>query len=339
MMIFRRCKTYLRHLLLLVLGLAQAGQAGAFEYPKVVPPEVRESSTDGEDFPRAVSPGHTLAAWNIQWFPGQRPGASQKDQLRHTESVRKELEELSADILFLCEIRGIEELEALGLDYPYMACTDIPSVLHPRDSDVGKSPLPRLGLAILSRIPWEQAWVLDFSEFSDTMDRPPRGVLAARFREASGRYLWIYSVHLKSNARRSPYDGLKRDRALRYIERDWERHGIHPSKDFIIVLGDMNFSWRQFRHRNDPAHLTLREYGFTSVMDGAPLEETYTLPKKRGYPATDFDNILLSPALLSAAPRAPPLGRIRQTPRKASDHWMVLFPWPGLLEEASLHEP
>jgi predicted extracellular nuclease len=51
--------------------------------------------------PRSV----TIAFWNIQWFPGQRPEANAAEEMRQINAVHNDIAHLNADIIGMEEVR------------------------------------------------------------------------------------------------------------------------------------------------------------------------------------------------------------------------------------------
>jgi endonuclease/exonuclease/phosphatase family metal-dependent hydrolase len=45
-----------------------------------------------------------VVTWNLQWFPGGKPGATKDAQAHHVEVVREGIRKLDPDILLLQEV-------------------------------------------------------------------------------------------------------------------------------------------------------------------------------------------------------------------------------------------
>src|SRR4029077_12111503 len=51
----------------------------------------------------------TIAFWNIQWFPGQRPDATSNAEQRQAAAVHKAMKQIDPDILGLEEVRNFDK--------------------------------------------------------------------------------------------------------------------------------------------------------------------------------------------------------------------------------------
>lgn len=265
----------------------------------------------------------TIAAWNIQWFPGGRPDADENAAARQRAAVRKELMAFSPDILMASEIRSLEAWKGLELPHRYLACTAIP---RPADENPD---LPNQGLALASRIPWSEIWVLDFSGLPQTRDRPPRGILGARFELGGGRVLTVYGVHFKSNKGDAEGNRLRRGRAMDYLMADWKKRGLDPARDAILVMGDFNTSLRNRVFAEETTLRRLLDAGFRSAMADRPDGEAMTVFAHPSglYPANDFDHIFYSEPARDLFSGSVLRGEIRPGNREWSDHRPVVLRW------------
>jgi len=267
------------------------------------------------DFP-GWEPPVEIGFWNIRWFPGYHP-VNQDERARKKQSreVARLLESWSPDIFFACEVRDLEALRGLDLDFPYMACTAV------RRTEDENPDLPRQGIAVLSRVPWEECWVLDFSELPLTADKPSRGILGVKFRLPNQMELVCYAVHLKSNRGGIEATHPRRERAIDYVARDLERRNLNARRDFIMVLGDFNTSREDPAFRSDQTHERLEALGFLHSGDAVPREERLTMAPGR-YPANDFDHIMISSALREAIRSEQ---EVRTVDGEISDHHAVFL--------------
>ncbi|MFH1066305.1 MAG: endonuclease/exonuclease/phosphatase family protein [bacterium] len=256
-----------------------------------------------------------FAAWNIEWFPGQRPEASEEEKEAHIRRVASWIKERKPTVLLICEARDLASLKKMDLDYPFLACADFY-----RAADENAA-LPNQGLAWMSRLAWKEVWALDFSTLAQTPDRPARGILAAEFILPSRRCFTAYGVHLKSSwAHRKP-DKLRRARAMRYLEQDWRRRGIHPQKDDVVVMGDFNTSLDDPVFADEQTLLTLFQRGFVSVTENLPREKRMTLVPKGKEKGGEFDYIFLSRSMQERPWR----GEVMPVPLDLSDHSAVFL--------------
>ncbi|NJK92138.1 MAG: hypothetical protein HC904_10095 [Blastochloris sp.] len=272
-------------------------------------------------------PPQKIATWNIQWFPGRQPlRGTAEDAREQTRAVRALFNQVKPDILFACEVRSLEALQELKLKGFSLACTQIPR------TEEENPELPNQGLALLSRVPWLSLWALDFSTLSPGPDRPPRGILGARFALPAGRSLTLYGVHLKSNRGDANANRLKRERAMEYLRWDWKRLGLDPQKDRILLVGDFNTSLHLPAFEEEQTLRALLREGFVDAASALSGNERITLPSAPGspFPPADFDQILLSPALAADYASTPPQAHITPAPAQASDHHLMslLLPEP-----------
>jgi len=292
--------------------------ACAFPAFALTPPQITAPEISVQQNAAGPEPGKplVLGSWNMEWFPGHSPKV-EKSQ-KQIDAVRKVLSGENPAIFMCYEIRSLDALKSLQLDYPYMACTNIRRVAEGGDQSVPDLPLQGVGL--LSRIPWKEIWVLDFSELPESPERPPRGILGALFVLPNGRELTVYGVHLKSNRGDAAIDRTERENAVDYIKWDWQRRQLDPAKDNIVIMGDFNTSPNDPKFAEEKTIRGLLSAGFTSAAQGLSPEQRTTLPGKGRYPDNDFDHILLSPALRTLMAGDPPWLKIVKVPEAACDH-------------------
>jgi endonuclease/exonuclease/phosphatase family metal-dependent hydrolase len=284
----------------------------------LVPPKISTPETAVPQDTATVEAGSAfvLGSWNMEWFPGHSPKV-EKSQ-KQIDAVKKVLDEENPSIFMCYEIRGLGALKLLQLDYPYMACTNIPRVAEAAQQSTGALPMQEIGL--LSKVPWKEVWTLDFSELPEAPERPPRGVLGVLFVLPNGRQLTVYGVHLKSNRGDAETDRMERESAIDYIEWDWQRRQLDPAKDNIVIMGDFNTSPNDPKFAEEKTIRRLLSAGFVNAAQGLLVEQRVTLPGKGKYPDNDFDHILISPSLRALMAGDPPWLKIVKAPEAASDH-------------------
>jgi len=110
--------------------------------------------------------------------------------------------------------------------------------------------------------------------------------------------LTVYTVHLKSNRGGRQASAPRRERAMEYLRKEWEKRGLNPEKDRILVAGDFNCSLRNPEFAKERTIRDLLKEGWVSATEGIPWPEAATVkPDLEGkFPAADFDHIILSPA-------------------------------------------
>lgn len=120
---------------------------------------------------------------------------------------------------------------------------------------------------------------------------------------------------------------------MEYLQKDWEKRGLDPQKDAILVAGDFNCSLRNPEFAGEETIRGLLKEGWVSATEGIPWPEAATVrPDPSGkYPATDFDHVLLSPGWAALLRSEPLRGRsyagfktgVMQDLTVPSDHWPV----------------
>ena len=75
----------------------------------------QQQASTGDKLP-ALNGGLKITTWNLQWFPGKRPGNSvpPAEQEAHIAAVSGVLEELNPDILCVQEIKDPAALQRLA---------------------------------------------------------------------------------------------------------------------------------------------------------------------------------------------------------------------------------
>jgi endonuclease/exonuclease/phosphatase family metal-dependent hydrolase len=260
--------------------------------------------------------------WNIQWFPTLHPSdpITPEKIAENIKRVASVIEKEDPTIMLACEIRDVESLTQLGLNFSHIACTTIP-----RTEDEGAD-LPNQGLGLLSKIPWEEIWVVDFSELPQTQDRPSRGLIGAKFKLAGDRNLIVYGVHMKSNRGGVEGAAVRRERAVEYWLADMKKRNLDPEKDLILFVGDFNSSPRDPRFVPDKSIRRILDAGFVLASDGMTAEQAVTIPGDSRYPPNDFDHMFLSKALAGQMAGAPPWLKIVEVPKELSDHYPIFLP-------------
>jgi endonuclease/exonuclease/phosphatase family metal-dependent hydrolase len=287
----------------------------------IIPPKVVIPPHESGQAAASPEVSVSIGCWNMEWFPGRNPRNPDEHftQLQ-IDGVRKILAEQNPDIFFACEVRSLADLKKLRLNYPYLACTNFPA---PANDDKN---LPNQGLAILSRYPWREIWALDFGALPAAPNRPSRGILGAAFTLPNQQTLTIYAVHLKSNFGDPAANRAKRESAVDYLEWDWQRRGLDPGRDHLVILGDFNSSAHDPVFAQDQTLRRLFKLGFTDAADGLTPDRRITIPaNNEGYPDNDFDHILISKSLRSRLASPPPWVKIIPVPFTVSDHYPLFI--------------
>jgi hypothetical protein len=133
----------------------------------------------------------TIAFWNIQWFPGQRPAATTHAEQHQTEAVHQVMKRIDPDIIGMEEIRNfdkaglaVQPLRGFKVD----VCANFP----PRE---GQNEAQET--AIASRFSAISAWAEEWKPAGAAT--PPRGFAFAAYEVQPRQVLLVYCVHFKSN--------------------------------------------------------------------------------------------------------------------------------------------
>jgi endonuclease/exonuclease/phosphatase family metal-dependent hydrolase len=217
------------------------------------------------------------------------------------------------------EVLDADALKRSASEFPWQAVTRFS-----RAADEEKK-LPPQNLAICSRVPWVEAWEVDFDRLPLTPDRPVRGFLGVMWRSQKGRTWTAYAVHLKSN--RGGREGMakRREKAIEYLRMDWRRRGLKPEQDAILIAGDFNCSLKNPEFQMEKTIRDLLEEDWVSVTEQLDWPEGATVrpdPAQK-YPPTDFDHILLSHGWVEQMGSQKRKAGVMQSPDIPSDHWPV----------------
>jgi len=269
-------------------------------------------STEPDDALRVVT-------WNIQWFPGRSPGATEAVQARHRDEVRAFLPGLRPDILLLQEIRDEEAAQFLADSVPGLDL-HVVTAFRRRDAHLSQQ------LVIASRYPARAGFAEVFTGIYDEPEAEPyRGFAFAALETPLGGTLLVYSVHLKSNLG-DPADNIRiREASAQQILNHvavMKEHYAEFGPITVLVAGDFNL----LLEREDMAHeRTLDRFveaGYHWTWDGVPFRRRITWPADGRFDNACFDHILTYglPALTAS---------VMQKPEgELSDHRPVLLRIP-----------
>ena len=260
----------------------------------------------------------SVATWNLQWFPGNRPEPTARGRAWHGREVGKVIRKMGADLLLVQEVVDREALARVAKDYAWRAVSNFQRA-GDEDAD-----LPVQNVAILSKVPIRESWEVGFHALPLTTDRPVRGFLGARLGTKKNG-MTVYTVHLKSNRGGREASAKRREKAMAYLRKDWEKRGLDPGKDAILVAGDFNCSLRNPEFAEEKTIRGLLKEGWVSVAADIPWPAAATVrPDPAGkYPGTDFDHILLSPGWGRLVEGGRWKVEVIQNPQVPSDHWPV----------------
>jgi len=296
-----------------VLGLLLWGLGTAWAGLPLLP--ARETPPTMEKPGRGPS---SVATWNLQWFPGNRPEPTVASRVWHEKEVGKLIQQLDVDLLLVQEVVDRQVLIKSAGVYPWKAISNIQRA-GDEDQD-----LPVQNVAILSKVPIRESWEVGFHTLPLTPDRPVRGFLGARLGTKKNG-MTVYTLHLKSNRGGREASAKRREKAVEYLRKDWKQRGLDPGKDAILVAGDFNCSLRNPDFATEKTIRELLKEEWVSATATIPWPKAATVrPDPDGkYRASDFDHILLSPAWVKAGERRRWEAGVLQESNVPSDHWPV----------------
>ena len=221
-----------------------------------------------------------LVTWNLEWFPGKKPAASQQERDRHFMEVAAVLPQMRADIIVLQEVRNDEAAQRLAKLMPGFSVH-----VTSRFMDSFTHKLGEQQITILSRFKADSAWS---ESWKRGWARAPRGYAYTKLL-ISGKPLHIYGLHLKSNLGNPVENTSKREDAMEQLIEHTKEYS-KPGEG-VVVLGDFNTSKEQVNLAGDTTLKKIEEAGFFWTFEGIPLEHRITIPRKGSYPDACFDHI------------------------------------------------
>ena len=260
-----------------------------------------------------------VVAWNIEWFPGLRAGASEGEQQQHIKGVEPALAGLSPDILLAQEITDQASMEQI--------CARAGLTLHVMskfiDANSGEPGLQQQVIA--SKLEAHSAW---FEEFKPSSELPNlrRGFAFAALKHPEGGLIMVYSVHLKSNGGSNKPGGeediakTRRESIKQILAHKADMEKARFAGESIvgwIIGGDMNSNHDgQF-----PLCTAVKDTvagGFHNTWEGVEKKDRLTWrsdpdPEKRRFEPTTFDYIF-------TVGFKPSTAKILDVPRVLSDH-------------------
>jgi endonuclease/exonuclease/phosphatase family metal-dependent hydrolase len=232
------------------------------------------SSVEAEEF--------RVATWNIQWFPGMRPGAAEEVVAKHVKDVQTAIADIRPDILLMQEIRNWNAAKlAVEMD-PELRVQVISQFTGTQQQ------------VIATRFPVDSGWAAMWKRTGK--DDPPRGYAFAVIQLPGGQPAFFYSVHFKANSSSNQASNIaKREEASRQMlahanamTKVYARGGTYPvvfAGDFNTDPGDSRFDGEQTVHQ-------IMSLGFHWIFKGLPLSKRITRPASGRFPDANFDHIL-----------------------------------------------
>ena len=226
-----------------------------------------------------------IVAWNIEWFPGRSPNASEEVAARHLAATKRHFPTLEGDIYLLQEIGDLESLEALIEDMPEFE-------VHVLSRFPWRNQLSRHQLGIISRFTANAAFYEDFGT-PDEGPTPTRGFSFAAIKLPNGRPLLLYSVHLKSNLGDNDRNiAMREESARQIIAHATEMKALYPAP-IIVVGGDFNTLLHQPEMAHERTHDIFTEAGYHWAFEGVPFENRVTWEARGQYGDASFDHFFV----------------------------------------------
>lgn len=263
--------------------------------------------------PGAENSSHlTIAFWNIQWFPGGKPNASESAEKRQTLSVQADMKRLNPDIIGMEEVRNwpmaalaVQPLTGMKVD----VCANFP----PRE---GQNETQEV--AIASRLQPLSAWVEEWKPAG--VATPPRGFAFAAYEPKPHHLLLVYCVHFKSNrgeiAENVPIREEAARQLLSHIETMKRAYSSIGEVSWIIG-GDFNTSLDDPRFGSENTLRNLLKNNFSWVWQNVPAASRMTLHGDMNFPPASFDHIFYRGLTLRHA-------EVVNTTRQSSDHKPIM---------------
>lgn len=261
--------------------------------------------------PVAFEKSITVAFWNLQWFPGRRPNATQREEINQVDAVHRDIVKFGADIIGMEEVRdfyraslAIKPLSQFKID----VCSNFP----PREGQ-----LEAQQVAIASRLQPLSAWAEMWKPNRALV--PPRGFAFAAYQSAPGQVLLVYALHLKSNRGERQENIPMREESMRqllsHVKAMASAYGKLGTLSWIVG-GDFNTAPDDKRFVAERSVQVLASNAFSWSWMNVPVEKRITLPPNERYSGACFDHIFYRGIRLRRA-------WVANTSPRSSDHRAV----------------
>jgi len=221
-----------------------------------------------------------VVTWNLEWFPGKKPAASQKDRDAHFLEVAAVLPQFRADVIVLQEVRNAGAAEMLAKLLPGFQVHVVSQFKDAFTKTIGDQQI-----VILSRFPADGAWA---ESWKKGWANAPRGYAYAKLM-VGAKPLHVNGLHLKSNLGNPVENTSKREDAMEQLIQHVGTQA--KAKEGVVVVGDFNTSKEQVNLASDTTLAKIEKAGFFWTFEGIPLQHRITIPGKGKYPDASFDHI------------------------------------------------
>ena len=225
-----------------------------------------------------------VVSWNLNWFPGGKEKATAEEAAAQMGLAQKAIGDLKPDLLLLQEVRDWKGAEELCREVPEVRVQVI-SRFQPRPQN------EVLATNFLMDGGWSDEWKRGDED-------PPRGYVFGAIEVQPGRFLLVYSVHLKSNvgpvevavkgAIRKREDSARQ--LLKHVGEMLKLYG-ERGKCAVMICGDLNTHADGGEFAKERTISALQAAGFRSGFEGVLAPERVTHPAKGKYGDACFDYI------------------------------------------------
>ena len=232
--------------------------------------------------------------WNVEWFPGRKPNASENAKRAHIAAVVPVIERLNPDVLGLEEVSDaaaaqvlVDRLQGFRVDVCTQFVRDTGEPTHQQT-------------VLCSRLPLIQAWAESWKPGANGIT-PRRGFVFGAYQPSPGKVLLVYGLHLKSNREDEPggaeTNTVMREESSRQLlaheQAMVKAYGSMGKVALTVVGGDLNTSLDDPRFETETTLRSWLTAGFRWAWEGVPVSDRLTLPSEGRYPATCFDHMFL----------------------------------------------
>lgn len=244
--------------------------------------------------------GSALAAplkvitWNMEWFPGKRPTASEKEAAEHMKAGQEALKAMDPDVFIGVEVTDWNAFHEVCSVVPGLVVHVVSSF---RDPESGVIRAQQIGIA--SKLKCHGAW---WETWKANVPNISRGFSFAALEDPSSKNLiMVYGNHLKSNRGSDSASGAKNvadmraEQTRQLLAHREEMVKAHEGKLIVgwLIAGDLNTNHDgQFPQCKVLEMLT--KAGFTNTWLDVPKEQRLTWRTEPGgkFQPTTFDYIL-----------------------------------------------
>jgi endonuclease/exonuclease/phosphatase family metal-dependent hydrolase len=253
----------------------------------------------------------TVAAWNLEWFPGRSMNPTPEAQQKQMEAAQKVLKQLNPDIFLAEEIGDWDSFAKLVSVVPKLQVHTVSAFKYGNSSS-------RQQQAIASKLPANSTWS---EQWKKTEANPPRGMAFAALTLPDGKLLFVYAVHLKSNGGVAQENLAKREDSARQMvahiadmEKAYKGYKVLGK----IIGGDFNTNLDNPEWKSEKTIPLLEEAGFHNAWSGVDAKDRLTWKGSGRFSATTFDFLLVKGL-------GKPTASLWKASEDASDHEPVVL--------------